>query len=139
MSHAAPACPVCGEKVRGGHQFLADSSLNSSRKIAAAASYITFIPAAFFLFSGRFKTDSFVRFHSFQSIIVTIALTLQAVVLGLIFKALSIISFLIATLLVFIFCLAALILWMLLVVKALQGQRFKLPWIGEMAEKQALA
>jgi uncharacterized membrane protein len=33
----------------------------------------------------------------------------------------------------------ALVLWVLLLVKAYQGQRFKLPIIGDLAEKQANA
>jgi len=30
---------------------------------------------------------------------------------------------------------AAFVIWLVLVVKALQGETFKLPWIGKLAEK----
>jgi uncharacterized membrane protein len=137
MHDAGGACPVCGENPREGYQFFLDSSLTTSRRVAAVAAYMTFIPATFFLFSPRFRTDLFVRFHSFQSIFLQVALTVLAVIFRLTFMAFSFVPLLVATLLVVIFCLGALVLWMLLMVKALQGQRFKLPWIGEMAEKQA--
>jgi uncharacterized membrane protein len=35
------------------------------------------------------------------------------------------------------FLLAVLVLWIILVMKALKGERFKLPVLGELAEKQA--
>jgi uncharacterized membrane protein len=132
ISGASTTCPVCGE-----NQRFAESSLNMTRKLVAAISYLTFIPATIFLFSGHFKTDRFVRFHSFQSIFLVIAVGVLAVISRLVLAAFSFIPFLIATLVVVTFCLGALVLWVLLMVKALQGQRFKLPWIGEIAERQA--
>jgi len=36
-----------------------------------------------------------------------------------------------------VLALGGLILWILLLIKASQGQRFKLPFIGDLAEKQA--
>ena len=33
--------------------------------------------------------------------------------------------------------LLALVLWIILMIKAYQGEKFKLPWAGDLAEKQA--
>ena len=32
--------------------------------------------------------------------------------------------------------LACMVLWVLLMVKAFQGERYKLPWVGELAEER---
>ncbi len=75
------------------------------------------------------KDNAFVRFHAMQSIITFGALTLLSILFGSLFV-------------VFVFIipflnLAALVLWILLMVKAYQGQKFKLPVIGDMAEEWA--
>lgn len=67
------------------------------------------------------KKSGFVRFHAMQSIIV--------------FLGIQILFFL--PLLNLIVLPLALILWAFLMVKAYQGKRFKLPAIGDFAEKQA--
>ena len=67
------------------------------------------------------KDSKFVRFHAIQSIAVSVVLF----VLGFI----PVVNF-------FVWILSV-ILWILLMVKAYQGQMFKLPIIGNYAEKQA--
>ncbi|WP_066187646.1 MULTISPECIES: DUF4870 domain-containing protein [Gracilibacillus] len=74
------------------------------------------------------KENRFVRFHAMQSIFVTVGLFIVSFVLGLI----PILGWL---LLLFIGPLT-LVLWIVLMVQAYQGKYFKLPWIGDMAEKQ---
>ena len=92
------------------------------RNTAAALSYILgWLSGLFFLFVEK---DEFVRFHAMQSIIVFGALTILSMV-PIIGWALSPIVFL-----------AGLALWLILIVKAYQGEKFKLPYIGEFAEKQ---
>jgi len=73
------------------------------------------------------KENKFVRFHAMQSIITFGGLTVLFIVLGLIpFAGWIIMPFL---------GLAQLILWILLMVKAYNGEYFKLPVIGDLAEK----
>lgn len=72
--------------------------------------------------------DKFVRFHAIQSIVtfgaLTIALALVFIpVIGWIFGWLSII--------------VAFILWLILMVKAYQGKKMKIPIAGNIAEKRA--
>lgn len=73
------------------------------------------------------KENRFVRFHAMQSIITFGGLTV-------LFIGLSMIPF-VNLVVVPILGLVQLVLWIVLMVKAYQGQLFKLPVIGDMAEK----
>ena len=72
------------------------------------------------------KENRFVRFHAMQSIITFGSLT----VLSMIFGFMPLLWILMP-----ILGILQLILWVILMVKAYQGQMFKLPVVGEMAEK----
>lgn len=74
------------------------------------------------------KENRFVRFHAFQSTITFIAL----VVLNFVLTAIPIIGWLIGLLIAPL----GFILWIVLMVKAYQGNWFNLPVIGEIAEKR---
>ena len=74
------------------------------------------------------KENKFVRFHAMQSIIVFGALTVVRIVLGFI-------PF-IGVILNIIIGIIALILWIVLMIKAYQGAKYKVPWAGDLAEKQ---
>jgi uncharacterized membrane protein len=76
-----------------------------------------------FLIDGR----KFVRFHALQSIILTVVLMVVYFVLGII----PIIGWILMALLGIGFF----ILWIMLMMKAYQGQMWKLPVIGEYADK----
>jgi uncharacterized membrane protein len=73
------------------------------------------------------KENRFVRFHAMQSMITFGGLTVLFMVLGFI----PVIGWLLMPVL----GLAQLVLWILLMVKAYQGEHFKLPVIGDLAEK----
>jgi len=73
------------------------------------------------------KENRFVRFHAMQSIITFGGLTALYFVLTFIP--------IIGWILVPFVALAQLVLWILLMVKAYQGELFKLPMIGDLAEK----
>lgn len=98
----------------------------------AAAAYLTFIPAVIFLFIKPYAKRRFVRFHSLQSVFFWIAVV---VLLGLGVLA-STFGFLLLWLftgtLVF---LAMLLTWLVLAIKALQGEWFRLPGVGHFSEQ----
>lgn len=73
------------------------------------------------------KENHFVRFHAMQSLVVFLALFILSLVVGWIpiVGLLSPIIFLLSV-----------ILWILLMVKAFQGEKYKLPWVGDFAENQ---
>jgi len=72
------------------------------------------------------KENRFVRFHAMQSIITFGSLTVLSIIFGfmpLLWILMPILGIL------------QLILWVILMVKAYQGELFKLPMIGDIAEK----
>jgi uncharacterized membrane protein len=76
------------------------------------------------------EKDDFVRFHAMQSIIVFGAITVLSIIFGILFM----VPF-VGAILGAILWIGTLILWILLMVKAYQGERFKLPVAGDLAEK----
>jgi uncharacterized membrane protein len=102
-----------------------------SDNAAGALAYITFIPAIIFLIVEPFNKNSYVRFHSWQSIFLGIAAFAVNVVL-------TVVPVLGWVLVPFV-NLAFLIIWIFVLLKALNGLRYKLPFIGDLAEKQANA
>jgi uncharacterized membrane protein len=97
--------------------------------VAGALAYVTFFPAVIFLIVAPYNRSRFVRFHSFQSIIFWIALTVLDVVL----RFFPFIGWVLADLVV----LASIALWIVLLIKAYSGQMWKLPVVGDFAEQQA--
>ena len=75
------------------------------------------------------KQSDFVKFHATQSIIVFGLLTLASIASG----AVPFIGALLAPLL----SLLAFALWIILMIKAFQHHHYKLPWVGDLAEKYA--
>jgi len=73
------------------------------------------------------QENKFVRFHAMQSIIVFGALTIAGFIL-------SWIPF-IGGFLTGIISLLGLVLWIVLMVKAYQETKYKLPWSGDLAER----
>jgi uncharacterized membrane protein len=73
--------------------------------------------------------NKFVRFHAIQSIIVFGAYTVVGIIFGFIPVVGTILSGILGAL--------AFVLWIILMLKAYQGERYKLPVAGEIAEKQA--
>ena len=103
-----------------------------------ALAYVTFIPAIIFLLIEPYKNIKFVRFHAFQclffsaaAVVINIALTILSIILAFIGVGflLGIINMLLQ--------LGLFILWIVLILKAYQGEKYKLPMIGDLAEKQA--
>ena len=106
--------------------------------LIAALAYVTFIPAIVFVLIEPFKRNRFIRFHSFQSIFLTLATILIAIALRILFSVLVLIPLLghlLAWLVIPVALLGWGILWLVLLVKALQGETFKLPLLGSLAEK----
>lgn len=73
------------------------------------------------------KKSGFVKFHAMQSTITFLGLFVISAILGVIP---------ILNLLVYPIWIFSLVLWLLLMIKALQGQRYMLPIVGKMAEEK---
>ena len=119
-------------------QDLGETSTGMQANVAGLLSYVVgwVTGLIFFLIE---KENKFVQFHAMQSMVVfgglfvlNIVMTvfmgiLAAVSLGLLIPLFSLVNSLMM--------LAGLILWILLMVKAHQGEKFKLPVVGDIAEK----
>ncbi|HXS11126.1 MAG TPA: DUF4870 domain-containing protein [Acidobacteriaceae bacterium] len=104
-----------------------------SSNAAAAISYITFIPAVIFLVVEPYNRDRFVRFHAWQCI----ALTIVAVGIGILFAVLNVIGFHILWWMFMLIRLAIrlilFVFWLIALIKASQGQWYKIPIVGDLA------
>ncbi len=104
---------------------------------AGAIAYLTFIPAILFLVLEPYNRNPYVRYHSWQSILLSLGAFAVNVVLA--FLLVSALLFtprlhLVAWRAIELFWIAV---WIDCVVNAALGKRFKLPVIGTLAEQQA--
>ncbi|MBM3118736.1 MAG: DUF4870 domain-containing protein [Chloroflexi bacterium] len=76
------------------------------------------------------KDNKFIRFHALQSMIAFGILTLASIIIGWI-AWIPIFGWLVGT----AFWILCLVVWIICMVKAYQGEKFKLPWAGNLAEK----
>jgi uncharacterized membrane protein len=113
-----------------------------AENIVGALAYLTFVPAIVFLLREPYCRNRFVKFHSVQCLLLWGTVALVALALKVASLLLFIIPFvgpLFAVLVLVIVGLGAVAIWVVLVVKALQGDMFKLPVLGDYAEQQANA
>ena len=107
---------------------MAQKSLGVDENIAALLTYVLGWISGLVVILVE-KENVFVRFHAMQSIIVFGALTILNVLLS---NVLMFFLFLVP-----LVNLVAVVLWILLMVKAYQGQKYKLPVVGDMAQEWA--
>src|SRR3954449_12488674 len=143
-------CSSCGTQVADGTTMCnacssrtattgstAGTTSGLADNVAGMLAYVAIIPAIIFLVTAPYNKNRFIRFHSFQCLFFCLAL----IVISVAFSVLTVIPFmaLITIPLQMIIGLGSLIVWIVLLLKANQGQMFKLPVIGDLAEKQANA
>lgn len=101
-------------------------------RAAAAVAYLPLFAAAVILLLPAFRKNRFVRFHAWQSILLWVvffvlsgaALFLSNVAAPMVFLLFGILALL-----------AVLFLWIVLTIKAWEGERFELPLFGEVAAR----
>jgi len=104
------------------------SSTGLDSKVVGLLCYLAgFITGIIFLIVE--KESRFVKFHAMQSIIVFASV----VVLSIVFSFIPVIGWFLGLLLTPL----SFILWIALMLLALQGKAFKVPYIGDIAEQQA--
>jgi uncharacterized membrane protein len=141
MAAGATFCPKCGQAQAGGPVAQTTQSADSgiSENVAGLLSYLVgwVTGIIFFLIDKR----PFVRFHAAQSIVVFGGLFAIRIALGAVFGAsfmmMGIGSFGLVAALYGLIGLAALILWILLMVKAYQGEKFEVPIAAGIAHSLA--
>jgi uncharacterized membrane protein len=139
MPETAAFCPGCGRSTQTATRAQGRVGV-FPEPIAGALAYLTFIPAVIFLVLAPYNKNRFVRFHSVQCLLLWSA----AIVLGIALKLASVVLFIIPVLgpllvwlVSMVVALASFVIWLVLVVKAFQGEMFKLPMLGDLAEQYA--
>lgn len=126
-------CSHCGAQVSAGGTIAAQpprpAQAGLSENSAAAIAYITIIPAIIFLIMEPYSRMKFVRFHAMQCIGLAVVWT----VINVLLRFLPVIRWGLYPLVGLAFFIA----WLICILKASQGQWFKLPLIGDFAEQQA--
>jgi uncharacterized membrane protein len=111
-----------------------------SEPIAGALAYFTFIPAIIFMLLEPYNRNRFVRFHSLQCLLLWGAAILLAIALklaGLLLFIIPVLGPLLVVLVSAVVGLGAVVLWLVLVVKAFQGEMFQIPLLGAFAAQPA--
>ena len=87
-----------------------------------------------------YNKNRFIRFHSFQCLFLALTgfvLSIGNMILGFVIGMIPVIGWIISLLLAFAIPIALLAAWVIVVLKAYQGQEYRLPVIGDLAAKQA--
>ncbi|MBM3248750.1 MAG: DUF4870 domain-containing protein [Candidatus Omnitrophica bacterium] len=118
---------------------LGKTSTGIEPNVAALLSYVVgWVTGLIFLLIE--KDNKFVRFHAMQSIIVfgglTAAMILLSILVSILFMARLYFIFPLFRIINVLLWLAGLILWIVLMIKAYQGEHFKLPIAGDIADKK---
>jgi len=106
-----------------------------SENAASGLAYVTIIPAIVFLIVEPYNRNRTIRFHSWQSIFLAVAWVAVNIALRIIIHM----PFF-GWAAIFIWPLVGLaffILWIVVMIQAFNGKRFKIPVVGDLAEKQA--
>lgn len=109
-----------------------------SENAAGTIAYFTFIPAIVLLLVSPYKDSNSIRFHAWQSVLLSITAFLSEIVFGIV-----------AFLFIFtnrptpifvwrILWVIWLVIWLACVLRALNGRRFKIPLLGNIAEKLSM-
>jgi uncharacterized membrane protein len=137
MPDAAASCPGCGRSVLPAER--ARGSVGGLPEPLAGALAYFLLPAIVFLLVSPYSKNRFVRFHAFQCLglcvaVLVIGATLRVAGFGLFFV--PTLGRLLILLVSVVIPLALFVVWVVLVVKALQGETFKLPLVGHFADRQ---
>jgi len=135
MAEGARFCGQCGKEP--GSALPVDPGYTPgsvagglSPNVAGLLCYVAgLVTGVVFLILEPYNHDPFIRFHAFQSIFFSVAVLVLSIVLAFIP--------LIGPVLYPLLWLAAVVVWVLLMVQAAQNKKWKLPVIGDLAEKQA--
>ena len=141
VAGGAPFCPNCGQS-QGSAAAGASHQSGLSENAAATLSYaLGWVTGLIFLLIDK---RPLVRFHAAQSLVtfggLHVVRTLVAVVFGYGFMMggpMSGRGFSLGLGLLWLISMCSFVLWVVLMLKAYQGERFKLPFAGDIAENLA--
>ena len=134
-------CAACAGRMPAA-PAAAPTAQGMTDNVAGMLAYITIIPAIIFLVMEPYNKNRFIRFHSWQNIFLHCAWFVAWIALMIASAVLAFIPFLghlLAIILWMVLVVGGGVIWIVLLIKANQGQMYKLPIIGDLAEKQANA
>lgn len=154
MPETAAFCPGCGRSMTSAGRIPGRSGDFASAQeqerpraqgrvgalpenVAGAIAYVTCVPAIVWLLVEPYNRNRFVRFHSLQSLVLWAAGILVWIALrlsGLVLFRVPMLGPLLIALLWGMVVLAVVLVWLVLLVKALQGEMFELPLLGRFAD-----
>jgi uncharacterized membrane protein len=145
IADGSTTCAACAGRVAAAPAPVAATATTSGAmadNVAGMLAYITIIPAIIFLVMEPYNKNRFVRFHSFQNLFFHVALIIcwiAFVILAMVLAFIPILGHILLALLWFALAVGAFVAWIIMLLKANGGQMWKLPFIGDLAEKQANA
>jgi len=141
MVVGAAFCASCGKPVSVAAPVPGGTAAVSSGlqpNVAGALCYLAgFITGILFLVLEPYRRDQFVRFHAFQSIFFSLAWIVLRFALGMLLSLMPWTMWQLVASLTSLISLALLGVAIFLMYKAYSKERFKLPVLGDLAEKQA--
>ena len=118
-----------------GEQNVQGAATGLSEDAASGLAYFTIIPAIVFLVVAPYNQSAKVRFHAWQSIF--LAAAMFVVYVGLSFVGMIPGVNLLDIVLFPLVGIGFFVLWIIAILQAFQGKRFRIPVLAEFAEKQA--
>jgi uncharacterized membrane protein len=116
----------------------AAASTGLQENVAAALCYVLgLITGILFLALAPYNQNRTIRFHAFQSIFFNVAWIAFWILLAILHMILPWGLSIILSLLSLVVWLGGFVVWILLMVRAYQGNRLVLPVVGQMAQQQA--
>ena len=137
LEEASVKCPRCGAALAADAALCPDckwplTPLSPTERAAAALAYLPLLPAVAILFLPAFRRNRFVRFHAWQSISLWVTFFIFSSIALFLSNIAAAMAFLLFGILIL---LAMVFLWIVLSLKAWQGERFELPLFGELATR----
>jgi len=146
LAEGTSFCASCGTPVgsaAGGPPAPpAAAGTAMASNVAGLLTYILgFITGIIFLVIEPYKNDKFVRFHAFQSIFFNVAVIVFWIAYTIVASVLGVVSLGILAMLMglvgLLISLAILAYWIFVMYKAYNNELYKIPFIGDLAAKQA--
>jgi len=128
-----------GYQQPGAQQYSAPATSGGlTENLAGALCYlIGLITGVLFLVLAPYNQSKFVRFHAFQAILFHVTWIAFWIALTIVSLAMPFALHILVTLLSMLIGLGGLCAWLFLMFKAYNNEKFKLPIIGDLAEKQS--
>lgn len=127
-----------GVAARKGFGYGGFDAHGHARECCGHNCLLTFIPAILLLLVSPYKDSDSIRFHAWQSVLLNITAFLTEIAFGIvaflfIFTNMATLIFVLRMLWVL-----WLVIWLGCVLRALNGKRFKIPLLGNIAEKLSM-